>query len=123
MDPIFKINGHDYTQYIATDGIKPVINDIDADGSGRNYLDDLMYRRRTSRKDKRTISFLRLNAKIMMQLLADMDADYVSITLLFPQTDTQMERVYYCSTINCGIQRKMGGGTVYDGVTFNITER
>ena len=30
---------------------------------------------------------------------------------------------YYTSTINEGVQRYIGGETVYDGVTFNITER
>lgn len=123
MDPIFKINGHDYTRYIAADGLKPAINDVDADGSGRNYLDALMYRRRVARKDKWTVTFLRLSAETMKQLETDMDADYLAITLLDPKTDTQMERIYYSSALNRGIQRKVGGKTVYDGVTFNITER
>lgn len=44
MKPIFKIGEHDYTAFLAEDGLSPVRNDLDADGSGRNLLDGLMYR-------------------------------------------------------------------------------
>lgn len=123
MDPIFIINGHDYTRLLDNEGLKPVRNDVDADGSGRSYLDALMYRSRMARKLKWTVAFLRLDAETMKQLEDDMDADYLTITMLDPRTNTQTEKTYYCSTINEGIQRRVAGQTVYDGVTFNITER
>lgn len=41
MKPIFKIGSHDYTKYLADDGLKPTKNDLDSDGSGRNLLDGL----------------------------------------------------------------------------------
>ena len=42
MKPVFKIGNHDYTAFLADDGLQPVRNDLDADGSGRNLLDGLM---------------------------------------------------------------------------------
>ena len=54
--PIFKINGHDYTRYLAEDGLKPTRNDLDSDGSGRNLLDGLMYRSRIATKVKWTVA-------------------------------------------------------------------
>lgn len=125
MKPIFKVNNHDYTDYLTEEGLKPTRNDLDSDGSGRNLLDGLMYRSRIATKAKYTVSFLRLDEDIMMQLLSDMYADdnYVSITTLDAKTNRYLEKTYYCSTINEGIQRYSGGKTVYDGVTFNITER
>lgn len=125
MKPVFKINGHDYTRYLADDGLKPTKNDLDSDGSGRNLLDGLMYRSRIATKDKWTVSFLRLDEDIMKQLYADMYAqqNYVSVIMLDARTNRHLEKTYYCSTINEGIQRYVGGRTVYDGVTFNITER
>lgn len=124
MQPIFLINGHDYTRYLAEDGLKPADNDLDADGSGRNLLDGLMYRSRIATKDKWTVSFLRLDEVVMAQLMADMKrTEYVQITLLDPDENRYMERTYYTSTINKGVQRYIGGETVYDGVTFNLTER
>lgn len=124
MKPIFLINGHDYTRYLADDGLKPADNDLDADGSGRNLLDGLMYRSRIATKDKWTVSFLRLDEAVMAQLMADMKrTEYVQITLLDPDENRYVERTCYTSTINKGIQRYIGGRTVYDGVTFNLTER
>lgn len=119
--PIFKIGEHDYTQYVAE--LQPSRNDLDADGSGRNLLDGLMYRSRITTKLKWTVSFLRLDEAVMAQLSADMDADFVSITLLEAKANRQITRSYYSSTINQGVQRYIGGRTVYDGVTFNLIER
>lgn len=121
--PIFKIGEHDYTEYLANEGLKPSRNDLDSDGSGRNLLDGLMYRSRIATKQKWTVSFLRLDEDVMSQLVADMDADYVTITMLDSKANRNITRTYYCSTINEGIQRYIGGRTVYDGVTFNIIER
>lgn len=123
MRPIFKIGEHDYTKYIAEDGLQPSRNDLDADGSGRNLLDGLMHRTRIATKLKWTVSFLRLDEDIMAQLSEDMDATYVSITTLDAKTNRYITRTCYCSTINEGVQRYIGGRTVYDGVTFNLIER
>ena len=123
MKPIFKIGNHDYTRYLANDGLKPSKNDLDADGSGRNLLDGLMYRSRIATKAKWTVSFGRLTATMLVQLEGDMDSEFVSITLLDAKTNQYTTKSYYTSTINEGIQRCVDGDTVYDGVTFNITER
>ena len=121
--PIFMINGHDYTEYIAADGLKPSRNDLDKDGSGRNVLDGLMYRTRISTKLKYSVSFLRLTADVLMQLEADMDSPFIQVTLLEGRSNRQVTRTYYTSTINEGVQRSIDGVTYYDGVAFDITER
>ena len=121
--PIFKIGEHDYTKYIADEGLQPSRNDLDAEGGGRDILNGLMYRSRIATKLKWTVSFLRLDEGIMAQLLADMDADFVQITMLEAKANRHITRTYYCSTINEGVQRYIGGKTVYDGVTFNLIER
>lgn len=128
MKPVYIIvtsNGnHDYTKYLAEDGLKPSDNDLDADGSGRNLLDGLMYRSRIATKDKWTATFNRLDEDVMAQLMTDMKKpEYVQIILLDPDENRYIERTYYTATINKGVQRYIGGRTVYDGVTFNITER
>lgn len=123
MKPIFLVNGHDYTRYLAWEGLKPVRNDLDANGSGRNLLDGLMYRHRIAGKQKWTVSFNRLSGEVLSQLEKDMDADFMRVTLLDAKENRYVERSYYSSTINEGVQRYIGGETVYDGVTFNLTER
>ena len=123
MQPVFLINGHDYTRYLAEDGLKPVRNDLDTDGSGRNLLDGLMYRRRIARKQKWTVSFNRLSGGILAVLEQDIEPEYIKVTMLDAKENRHIERSYYTSTINEGVQRYIGGETVYDGVTFNLTER
>lgn len=123
MKPIYKVNGHDYTYWLADDGLKPSRNDIDAEGAGRNLLDVLMYRDRRGSKKKWTVTFNRMDEIIAAQLLTDMYPEYVRITTLDPQENRYIEREYYTATVNEGIQRYRGGRTVYDGITFNITER
>ena len=123
MQPRFVVNGHDYTRYLAAEGLKPSKNDLDADGSGRNLIDGLMYRKKIASKMKWTVSFNRLTATLMAQIYADMDSDYVTISMLDPKTNAYSSRVYYCSTINSGVQRSIGGEVYYDGATFDITER
>ena len=121
MVPAFIINGHDYAEYVQE--IKPSRNDLDADGSGRNLLNGLMYRKRIAIKAKLSVSFLRLDEAQMAQLENDMYPEYVSITTLDPRQNQLVTRTYYTSTINNGVQRYIGGKTVYDGVSFDITER
>lgn len=121
MLPVFTIGNHNYTEYVAE--IKPSYNDLDADGSGRNLLNGKMYRKKIATKDKRTVTFLRLDETMMSQLMNDMNSEYVKITMLDPRTNRHIERTYYTSTLNNGIQRYIGGETVYDGVTFDVTER
>lgn len=121
--PIFLINGHDYTEYISAEGLKPSRNDLDKDGSGRNILTGLMYRTRIATKLKYSVSFLRLPAYVLQQLEADMDAEFIEVTLLEARTNSQVTRTYYTSTINEGVQRAIDGETFYDGVAFDITER
>lgn len=121
--PIFMINGHDYTEYIAADGLKPSRNDLDKDGSGRNILTGLMYRTRIATKLKYSVSFLRLTPELLQQLESDMDAPFINVTLLEARSNRQVTRTYYTSTINEGVQRAIDGQVFYDGVAFDITER
>lgn len=120
-----KIGTHDYTAFLAEDGLQPVRNDLDADGSGRNLLDGLMYRARIAQKDKWGVKFNRLPELIMKSIAQDIDPEYVDITILDPKTNRVMTKTYYTSTLTYGTQRYDRGRciTVYDGCTFNITER
>lgn len=125
MVPCFRIGNNDYTEYIAE--LKPSLNDLDADGSGRNILTGKMYRKLIDTKRKWTVTFLQLDETLMQQLIGDVNKQYVWVTMLDPGTNDYTPREYYCSTINPGNQRYLRDGadgkTVYDGATFNITER
>lgn len=125
MKPIFKIGNNDYTAFLAEDGLAPVRNDLDADGSGRNLLDGLMYRARIAQKDKWTVKFNRLPELIVKSIAADINPEYVEITMLDPKTNRHITKTYYTSTLTYGVQRydRSQNLTYYEGCTFNITER
>lgn len=125
MKPRFKIGEHDYTAFLMEEGLSPVREDLDADGSGRNLLDGLMYRNRITDKDKWTTKWMNLPETIMLSLAKDISPEYVSITMLDPETNRYVTKTYYCSKLTYGAQvyDPGKGYTVYKGCTFNITER
>ena len=125
MRPVFRIGAHDYTAFIDRDGLQPTRNDLDADGSGRNLLDGLMYRARVSQKDKWSVKFLPLPELVMKSIAEDINPEYVQVTLLDPKTNTILTKTYYTSTLNYGSQQydKNRGTTYYVGCTFDLTER
>ena len=125
MKPEFKIEDHDYTTFLAEDGLQPVRNDLDADGGGRNLLDGLMYRTRIAQKDKWAVKFNRLPELIMKSIAKDVKPKFVEITMLNPETNRLATKTYYVSALAYGAQRydKSDGCTYYDGCAFNITER
>lgn len=125
MRPIFKIGDHDYTAFLSEDGLQPSRNDLDADGSGRNLLDGEMFRVRIAQKDKWTVRFNRLPELVMRSIAADIDPQFVAITMLDPKTNRHITKTYYTSTLVYGLQHydKSSGVTYYDGCTFNVTER
>lgn len=116
---------HDYSKYLADDGLTPEDNDLDADGSGRNILDGKMHRNRIATKEKWAVKFIRLPANVMSQLLKDIpkEGNYIKCKMLDAKENRRMTKEYYCSAVKKGVQHWRGGQTVYDGCTFNITER
>ena len=123
MKPIFKIGDHDYTEFVAE--LKPVRNDLDAEGSGRNLLDGTMFRTRIAQKDKWSVSFLKLPELIMKSIAEDINPEFVQITMLDPKTNRLLEKTYYTSTLTYGSQRydKCRNLTYYEGCSFDLTER
>ena len=122
MQPVFILNGVDYTRYVKEEGLSTTSNDIDADGSGRNILDGMMYRNRITTKLTHTVDFIRLTERIAAAILTAMDAEYVEATLLDAKARRTVTRIYYCSTINRGVPRYIDGETFYDGMSFNLIE-
>lgn len=123
MKPLFKIGNHDYTEFVDT--LKPVRNDIDANGSGRNLLNGEMFRTRIAQKDKWSVTFLKLPELIMKSIAEDIDPEFAKITMLDPKSNRVLEKTYYTSTLTFGSQRydKSQNLTYYEGCTFDMTER
>ena len=122
--PTLIINGHDYTEYVAS--MEPTYNALDAEGSGRDVQTGQMFRTVVAKKESYNVSMARLPAALQVQLIADlMTNGFNQVTLLDPVTNTQRVKTMYTSAVTCGSMRyvKDTGDTMYDGVAFSMIER
>ena len=123
MRPILKIDNFDITKYVGE--LKPVKNDLDADGSGRDIQTGRMYRTKITNKLTWEVNLIRIPESVALTLFSKLNSDYYNATPLNPGTNTQQTKEYYTSSITFGAQKyiKSKNHTVYDGVSFSMIER
>ena len=123
MRPMLVIGDLDFTAYVSE--MKPVKNDLDADGSGRDIQTGKMHRTKITDKLTWEVSMIRIPEAVAWLLFKVLNAEYYKAITLHPGKNVQEQREYYTSTIVFGSQRyiKSKKETVYDGVTFQMIER
>lgn len=123
MIPKFLIDGTDYAEYI--EELKPVRNDLDADGSGRDISDGYFYRERIAQKNVWTVSFIPLRSAQMRTIASALNPQYLTITMLNPLTNTYTTTEYYASSMDFGTQRYIPSDddVEYIGATITVRER
>lgn len=121
--PILEINGHDYAEYV--EELSLSINDMDAEGSGRDVKTGLMYRTRVASKLKAEVKMANMSQALAQQLKADLTPVYYSAKVLNPVSGEQETKTFYTSTIPFGAQRydKETGAPYYSGLSFSMIER
>ena len=121
--PKFIIGGTDYARFISD--LKPVRNDLDADGSGRDISDGYFYRERIALKQVWSVSFIPLSRIEMMSVAAAFKPQYLTITMLDPETGADRQAQYYASSMDYGSQRYIPGDddVEYIGATITVRER
>ena len=123
MGPILIIDNLDITNYVSE--LKPVKNDLDADGSGRDIQTGTMYRTKITDKMTWEVSLLRIPESVATSLFGKLNNTYYNATILDPGTNTQQTKTFYTSSVPFGVQKyiKSDNITVYDGVSFSMIER
>lgn len=123
MRPILIIDNLDITNYVSE--LKPVKNDLDADGSGRDIQTGTMYRTKITDKMTWEVSLLRIPESVATSLFGKLNSTYYNATILDPGTNTQQTKTFYTSSVPFGVQKyiKSDNITVYDGVSFSMIER
>lgn len=123
MRPILIIDNLDITNYVSE--LKPVKNDLDADGSGRDIQTGTMYRTKITDKMTWEVSLLRIPESVATSLFGKLNNTYYDATILDPGTNTQQTKTFYTSSVPFGVQKyiKSDNITVYDGVSFSMIER
>ena len=117
----FQVDGQDFTDCLALDGMNWTRNDLDASGAGRN-LNGMMSRKRIATKRKLSIS-LGIVEETRMRALADaLDKQYVSITYDDLQSG-RTTKTFYGSEVSATPFYEQGGMRWYKDGTFNLIER
>lgn len=122
-EPILKIAGVDYTEYV--ESMEPTRNDLDADGSGRDVTSGAMFRTRITDKLQWQIKMLRMPEDKATALQKAMQAAFFQATTLDPRTNTQRTLSYYTASVPFGAQvyDRYKKKVYYDGLSFQITEK
>lgn len=120
--PKLIINSVDFTDYVAE--INPTLNDLDAEGAGRDITEGTMHRTLIAKKYKLEVSFLRLGGAVMRSLHQCTEADMFSVTFLDPTTDSDVTKLFYKASIPFGAQgyNKTKDEVYYEGTTLSLTE-
>ena len=121
--PCLIINGVDYAEFL--NDFKPVDNDLDADGSGRDTQTGEMFRTKRAEKQTYDVSFNRIYEDVQIPLNNAIRQQYYQATILDPNTGTLVTKTFFTATRTFGSQRydKDAGKTYYDGMSFKMTEK
>lgn len=115
------IDDRDYTQYI--EELKPSINGLNADGSGRDVQTGRMVRTKIADKWKIEVKLLRIYDDVMYNLTEALKKVSYPVTIQNPG-GADITGKFYTDTIPLGSQRwdKNRRECYYDGVAFSMTE-
>lgn len=91
---VFKIGGHDYTQFVIHEGFEWQRNDLDSDASTRTK-DGVMRRQRITTKRKMTVSLSGMTREQIAQL--DDDLSPVTVEVTYEDLHGPMTKTFYCS--------------------------
>ena len=121
--PKFIIGNTDYARYILD--LTSSRNDLDAEGSGRDISDGYFYRERITLKQVWNVSFVPLSRAQMMNIAAAFKPQYLTITMLDPETGADRQAQYYASSMDYGSQRYVPGDddVEYIGAKITVRER
>lgn len=121
--PVLVIGGVNYAADCLE--LKPSVNGLNADGSGRDIQTGEMFRTKIGDKLKFDVSMNRLNESKMAVLAAALKETFYNATILDPSTGAVVTKSFYTDSLPFGVQRydKSARATFYDGVTFSMIEK
>lgn len=115
------IGGTDYAEHIQE--LKPSINGLNADGSGRDVQTGLMVRTKIADKWKIEVTMLPIYDDVMESLRHALQEPSYPVSIQRPGT-SNISGTFYTDTIPFGSQRWIPDEQKcrYDGVAFSMTE-
>lgn len=118
---VWKVDGTDFTDCIAVNGLKWEKNDVDDEQSGRPR--SLTMRRKVlGKKRKLSCKCVRLSYTRLNQLAVALDKTFVEITYLDPILGV-VTKTFYGTSISATSAIRTSGKTYFDGTAFDLVER
>lgn len=123
MRAYLKVNGVDFTDFIAKGGLKWQRNDIDASNSGRT-IDGMMHRRKVTTKIRLDITCKPLDADTAMNVLNTILPEYVSVDYYDPMYGERVGVAMYSNNNPASfLLARDDGNDLWGGITFPLIER
>lgn len=118
----FLIDSVNLLPYVAADGFKWSLNDLDSEDAGRT-LDGVMHRGRVAYKRKIQIECRPLNTYQLSVVLNAILPEFVSVTYDDPLTGSVHTCTMYCSTRPANMKMAFQNDELWDGISFSLIER
>ena len=123
MRAYLKVNGVDFTDFIAKGGLKWQRNDVDASNSGRT-MDGVMHRDKVATKIRLDITCKPLDADTAMNVLNTILPEYVSVDYYDPMYGERVGVSMYSNNNPASfLLARDDGNDLWGGITFPLIER
>lgn len=125
MQPIFKIDGVDFSWVLGEGGIAWSRNDLDSDNTQRTLSGELIRSRITVKRKLKISNCKRMN---MAQIKALNEALYpplIEVEFLDPLAGGAYKGTFYGSSVDATMQRydRETDETYWDGTSFSLTQK
>lgn len=118
---VYKINNVDFSDVLKEGGLQWELNDLDAEGTGRDLNGDML-RSRTTSKVTLKITTIPLTTERISQFLKAIYPQTASITYTDPMEGTTVTKTMYVAKRPATCQRQHGDTQLWDGVSFSHIE-
>lgn len=118
----FTVNNVNLIPYVASEGFKWSLNDLDSEEAGRT-LDGVMHRGRVGYKRKLQVECRPLNSTQASIVLNAILPEFVTVVLTDPLVGGDYTCTMYCSTRPADMKIAFDDDELWDGISFSLIER
>jgi len=120
----FTVNGVNLLPYLAAEGLKWKLSDLDAPDAGRT-LDGMMHRNRVAQKVDLEITCRPLTTSEASTVLQAINPEWVTVVYDDPREGTTATKTMYSNNRPAAFlqQNWAGSGYVWTGITFPLIEQ
>lgn len=121
---VLKIDGVDFTPYIAYQGLKWQRQDMDGENTGRSLDNGLLFRDRIATKVRLDVTCKLLTTAQVSRVLQAIQPEFVTVQYTDPQEGSVVTKRMYSNNIPVSYcLKKPNGEELWTGLEFPLIER